>query len=135
MAQNDEPLVSHVNFPPTVLILISVTCSAAAQILLKKGMSSASSLSAIDDFNGLLHLFRILTEPWVMGGLSLYGLGAVVWLFALARVDVSFAYPFVGLGFLLVMVFGFVVFNDSLGPMRILGTLLVVSGVFLISRT
>lgn len=123
------------NIAPTILILISVTCSAAAQILLKKGMSSASSRSAVEDFDSPMHLLRILMEPWVMGGLSLYGLGAIVWLFALARVDVSFAYPFVGLGFLLVMVFGFVVFDDSLGPMRILGTLLVVSGVVLISRT
>ena len=42
----------------------------------------------------------------MVAGLALYGLGAMVWLYVLARLPLSAAYPFVGLGFILTMVLG-----------------------------
>jgi multidrug transporter EmrE-like cation transporter len=120
---------------PLVFILFSVCCSAVAQILLKQGMSQPGVQQMIQ--TGFLQLssIRILFDPWVFGGLALYGAGALVWLAALARVEVSFAYPFVGLGFILVMILGYLFFDDNIGATRITGTALVVLGIALISRS
>ena len=74
-------------------------------------------------------------NPFVVGGLALYALGAVVWLAVLAKVDVSAAYPFVGLGFILTMVMGYWFFGEPLSTNRVLGTLLIVSGVVLVARS
>lgn len=74
-------------------------------------------------------------SPQVVGGLALYALGAIVWLFVLAKVDVSFAYPFVGLGFILTMLLGWWWLNEPVDLTRVVGTLLVASGVFLVSRS
>ena len=43
----------------------------------------------------------IITSPWVLGGLTCFGLSAVVWLLVLARMNLSQAYPCVALGFVL----------------------------------
>lgn len=116
------------------LILISVAMSAVAQIALKHGMSSpvvqASLNSGIERVAPL-----IATNPFIWTGLALYGAGALLWLGVLAQIDVSQAYPFVGLGFLLTMVLGIILLGESVSAMRLIGTLLVVAGVVLVSRT
>jgi multidrug transporter EmrE-like cation transporter len=53
----------------------------------------------------------------------------VLWLSAPGRVDLSQAYPFVGLGFVLTAVLGHMLYGETFGVLRILGTLMVVGGV------
>ncbi|HYM29822.1 MAG TPA: EamA family transporter [Candidatus Cybelea sp.] len=115
------------------LILASVTCSAIAQISLKFGMSGARMQSAIATHDGWRIAISAATDPAVVGGLALYALGAVVWLAVLARVEVSQAYPFVGLGFLFTMALGMILLGDAVNALRICGTLLVVAGVYLVA--
>jgi len=79
-------------------------------------------------------LGAIVRSPYVMGGLALYGFGAIVWLFVLARLDVTTAYPFVGLGFILTMILGALFLGEVLTPSKVVGTLLVTAGVVLVAR-
>jgi drug/metabolite transporter (DMT)-like permease len=113
-----------------LLIIVSVCLSAAAQVLLKGGV--AGRLGGNADFLG--GLLQVLVTPAVVGGLALYALGAIIWLYVLARVDVSYAYPFVGLGFILTMTFGWAVYAEVISAARIVGTCLVAVGVLLIAR-
>ncbi|MFO1417925.1 MAG: hypothetical protein U1E83_04585 [Methylotetracoccus sp.] len=115
------------------LTLISVTISAVAQIVLKHGMSSPSTQSALAD-GGLAAALGIASNPFIWLGFGLYGFGAVLWLGVLAKIDVSQAYPFVGIGFLLTMAFGVLILGESFNLTRLAGTLLVVSGVILVAR-
>ncbi len=115
------------------LILVSVSLSALAQTALKAGMSGdriARSLAG--GAHGRTVLAVATTWP-VLLGLGMYGLGAVLWLFVLARIDVSQAYPFVGLGFLLTMALGALLLKERLGARRMVGTALVALGVGLVA--
>jgi len=116
-----------------ILILISVTLSTVAQVFLKFGMSLQSVQSALD--TGGTQLILASINVWVISGLLLYGLGAVLWLLVLAKADLSYAYPFVGLGFILTLIFSVVLIGETVTLTRILGTCLVVAGVVLISNT
>jgi multidrug transporter EmrE-like cation transporter len=57
----------------------------------------------------------------------------VVWLFALARIEVSMAYPFVGVGFILTMILGKFVMGDAVTATRLFGTILISVGVVFVS--
>jgi drug/metabolite transporter (DMT)-like permease len=117
---------------PLTLILVSVTLSAVAQLLFKLGVSSSAQTSELSIVGGLI---AALLSPAVLGGVALYGLGTIVWLAALARTPLSQAYPFVGLGFLITAIFGHVVLSEEFGILRIAGTILVITGIFLIARS
>lgn len=52
----------------------------------------------------------------------------------LSKVQVSFAYPFVALGFVLTAVLGRLVFNDTFSAAKVIGTLLIMSGVVVMAR-
>jgi multidrug transporter EmrE-like cation transporter len=120
-------------FSTFILIFSSVLISALAQIALKQGMSS-STVSAALGQGATSTITAIATNPHVIGGLSLYALGAVLWLFVLSRVDVSVAYPFVAFGFIVTMGLAIVLLGEPLQPLRVVGTLLVVAGAVLITR-
>lgn len=115
------------------IILVSVACSAVAQIALKSGMSTAAVQGALAAGEAWPIALAIATSPLVWAGLALYGGGAVVWLFVLARVDVSVAYTFVALGFLLTMLLGWALLGEPITARKLAGTLLVMGGIWLVA--
>src|SRR6185312_4726058 len=84
-----------------LLALVSISMSAVAQILFKFGMSGGAVRAAIADGAPLGVLRAVALNPGVIGGLALYGLGTVLWLAVLSKAELSQAYPFVGLSFVL----------------------------------
>jgi multidrug transporter EmrE-like cation transporter len=117
-----------------ILILSSVVLSALAQVLLKFGVSSASVRRSLDTGSPIERLLAFSLSPGVIAGLALYGVGALLWLNVLARTEVSQAYPFFGLGFVITAALGYLIFHDALGPARLAGTVLVIAGICLIAR-
>ncbi len=116
------------------LIIFSVGLSALAQISLKRGMSSDAVGKSFDATNFIEIIQTIFSSPYVILGLSLYGFGAVLWLFVLAKLDVTTAYPFVGLGFILTMILGAWLLGETLTVSKIIGTLLVSIGIVFVAR-
>jgi drug/metabolite transporter (DMT)-like permease len=117
-----------------VYIMISVLAGAVGQIMLKKGMSSMGPLTfAFSELGSIL--LRIGTNPFVIGGLAIYVSGTLFWLMALSRVDLSFAYPFASLSYVVMLVASWLLFRENISGMRLLGTLVIGLGVFLISRS
>jgi multidrug transporter EmrE-like cation transporter len=51
----------------------------------------------------------------------------------LARVQASFAYPFVGIGFILTLLLGAILLGETVTTIKVAGTFIVSVGVFLIA--
>lgn len=113
------------------LVLASVTVFSVAQIALKLGVSSDPGEGA----RALLGRLALLATPGVLIGLMLYGAGTMLWLVVLARLEISQAYPFVGLGFALTTLAGWWLFGDQLGVQRLGGISLIVIGIALVARS
>jgi drug/metabolite transporter (DMT)-like permease len=117
-----------------VYILISVLTGAIGQVLLKKGMASMGPLTLTPEQLGSI-LWRIGTNPFVVVGLAIYVSGTVFWLTALSRVDLSYAYPFASLSYVVMLAASWLLFHENITFLRLLGTVVVCLGVFLISRS
>jgi multidrug transporter EmrE-like cation transporter len=113
------------------LIIISVTLSAVAQIAFKLGVSSQPPAVA----NSPGSVLVVLSSPGVLVGLALYGLGTILWLTALRQVELSQAYPFVGIGFALTTIAGAGLFGDVMSAQRLSGICLIFAGIVLIARS
>jgi len=116
-----------------ILIFISVSFSVSAQILLKYGMSSTAVQMVMGSEPSKV-IFVILGNMSVLSGLFAYVVSAAIWLFVLSKIDVSKAYPFVGLGFISTMIFASIFLNKPLNSGKVAGTILVAIGVILISH-
>jgi drug/metabolite transporter (DMT)-like permease len=121
------------SLPVLVTILVSVLLSALAQIALKAGMSRPEIAQAIAEGAPATIAASIATQPFVILGLAAYGLGAVVWLFVLSRIDVSLAYPFVSLGIVVTMLLGMLVFGEVITAMRAVGAAFIIVGIVMLA--
>jgi len=102
--------------------------------MLKKGMTR------IDKFDltaaGIVgSVFNIVFDPFVFFGLIMMVVSMGAHLVVLSRVEISFAYPFLGLSFVLITAYGYLILGESVNTWRILGVLLICSGVALVARS
>lgn len=114
------------------LILASVSLNALAQILLRIGTRAALPAgegSLVAGFAGLA------LSPTILAGLACYGFSLLVWLYVLGRVEVSFAYPFLALGFVLVAVAGWQFLGEPMPPARAAGIGIILAGVLVLARS
>lgn len=116
------------------LILLTVTASACAQLALKLGMNSPAVAAAIRAGGANLFL-AVAASPLVWAGLTIYGVSIAVWLWILSKVDLSLAYPFVGVSFIVVMLFGVFLLQETVTPLRMIGTFLIAAGCILVARS
>ncbi len=117
-----------------IYILVSVFLSAFAQITLKVGMMKYK-LIAEQAETVIQKIWLIATNIYVFAGLGMYALGAVVWLAVLINIDVSKAYPFVGLGFIFTMALAYFILGEQISFIRLIGAIQVIIGVILISKS
>ena len=76
----------------------------------------------------------ILRSPLVMGGLLLYALGAISWIAVLRRMDLSYAYPFLALNFVLIALVGQFVLGEPVPWIRWVGIAAICAGILLIAN-
>ena len=117
------------------LILLSVTATSVAQILLKIGMTSTATQQTITRGLSIGRSFSVLFSPWVFGGLLIYAGAALLWLAVLARSQISFAYPFVALGFVFTTIAGHFLFGENLNVTRIVSVSVICIGVALLANS
>lgn len=116
------------------LILFTVLTNAAAQIMLKKGMMSIGGVP-LEASSAFATALRIVFTPWVFLGLCTFVVSMASHLIVLSRVELSFAYPFLSLAYVVVAVYAYFVFKEDVNSFRIAGIALICMGTILISRS
>ncbi|MGD9650301.1 MAG: EamA family transporter [Dongiaceae bacterium] len=116
------------------LILFGVLLNAFAQLALKAGVNRIGHFDF--SLNNIWPIgLAMAGNIYILGGLFLYGVSVIVWLMALSRVDVSFAYPMLSVGYIINAVAAYYLFDENLSVTRLAGIGVIIVGVYLISRT
>ncbi|MGH8321062.1 MAG: EamA family transporter [Gammaproteobacteria bacterium] len=116
-----------------LLVITGVLLNAAAQLLLKAGVSRVGVIHL--QLNTILSAgWKLAFEPHILGGLACYVISVVVWILALSRVQVSIAYPMLSLGYVVVAVAAWLIFGETLGATRMAGIAVIIVGVYLLAR-
>ena len=115
-----------------LMILGSVLLNAAAQLLIRKGMLE---VGAVGVNNIMQNLGSMITNLWLWGAMLSYAISILMWMSVLSKVEVSYAYPFLSVGYIMAAIAGYALFNEHLSMTRIAGILVICIGVILISRS
>ncbi|MFN3429583.1 MAG: EamA family transporter [Candidatus Sericytochromatia bacterium] len=118
-----------------LLILASLTFAAIGQYFLKIGANELGALGGSDAGRAFDVAWKAATNPWLVTGLTCYGLGAVTWIIVLTRVQLSWAYPMLALNQVLILLIGWGILKEPVNPLRWGGVLLIITGVVLVSRS
>src|SRR6266404_1657498 len=96
------------------LILATVLLNATSQILMTIGAA---------------------TNIFIICGLVTMVISMVTHLMSLSRFDVSFAFPFLSIAYVLVLLYGYLAMGENVTALRVAGVALVVAGTVLIARS
>ena len=114
-------------------ILFTVTTNAAAQLMLKHGMSNFAGLSM--GGNLPMKILQVIFSPWVFAGLTMFVISTLSHLYVLSKVELSFAYPFLSLAYVMVTLFAFFAFHEDVNAYRIAGLACICVGTVLIAQS
>jgi drug/metabolite transporter (DMT)-like permease len=115
------------------MIWISVTLSALAQVFLKQGLNGlkrrTSSGGIVDLASG------VVQQGWIwLWGVS-FVLATALWLLGLQKLQLSYAYPLLSIGYILVNFLSAVVFHERVDGMRWAAVGIISAGVVLIASS
>lgn len=113
-----------------IFILISIFFNILGQSVLKMGVNKLGALSL--SMSGLIKAF---TSFLVLGGLALYVISSVFWILALSHKDLSYAYPMLSIGYVIILLVSWFVLGEHISLLRIVGVILVSFGIFLIVKS
>ncbi len=116
------------------LILTGVLLNALAQLLLKAGARTIAGLPLSLDSAWTI-AERLAVNPPILCGLICYAVSVVVWILALARVEVSVAYPMLSIGYVVNALAAWLLFAEALTPARMAGIGVIIAGVWLVARS
>jgi len=107
------------------LLLIAIVFAVVAQLLWKLGMSRRPNFRLKD-------LAALTGEFPVLGGFICFGISILLYLQALATLNLSVAYPTVSLGYVLVIVMSKVCFKEPISPTRWISVFIICAGEALV---
>ena len=119
-------------------ILFTVFTNAAAQVMLKQGMTTMGPLGTdgpMTAWSLVLLVLKVVFHPWVFFGLVTFVVSMASHLFVLSKVELSFAYPFLSLAYVAVAVASWWLFSEDLNAWRIAGIALICAGTVLIAQS
>lgn len=125
--------MSPLSLSSLALIGLSIGTGVAGQTVIKLGLNRRGQDVASPGLVGLVKM--ILKSPLVILGLLFYGIGALSWIAALARLDLSVAYPFLALNFVLIALSSRIFLGERIPPLRWLGIGVICAGILLVASS
>jgi multidrug transporter EmrE-like cation transporter len=114
-------------------LICGVVLNAGAQLGLKAATRTTGHIDG--SIAGVLAAGRLLVfnVPFWLA-LVAYGTSLVVWIIGLSRVPVSQAYPVLSVGYVIAALAAWTLLGETMNLSRWLGIVVIMSGVWLISR-
>ena len=77
----------------------------------------------------LFYVFKLLVNPWIFSSFAAAFFASLLWLGALRQMDLSVAYPFMSLSFVLVLFASAIFLGEALTFSKMLGVLIIMIGL------
>ena len=116
-----------------VFILMTIFFTVYSQLIMRWQVGNAGNLPT-DTPGKISFILALLLNPWVITGVASTFFAGVSWMLAMTRFEISYAFPFVSLNYILVLLAGFLIFGESFSLVKLGGTFLVILGLLVIAK-
>lgn len=116
-------------------VLFSSVFAVFGQLFLKMGMNKVGNISLDGPLAVIAKLLASFKITEVIIGIILYAAGALLWMIALSKVDLSYAYPFVVLAYTGVIFGSWLFLKESIPPLRMLGIAVILVGTIFVAAS
>jgi multidrug transporter EmrE-like cation transporter len=114
-------------------ILGTILFTVYGQIITKWQVGLAGPMPA-DIGEKINFLTRLVLNPWIISSLTAAFLAFICWVGAMTKFELSYAYPFTSMSFVLVLIFSVMLFRETVTLPKIFGLAFIIMGTILASR-
>lgn len=117
-----------------IYIALCIIFTVYGQLILKWRINEVSSFPD-PLFQKMFFLVKlILTDFFIFSGFVSAFVASIFWMAAMSKFAISYAYPFMSLAFVVVMILSAFFLGENLNATKIVGTTLIVAGLIILSR-
>ena len=116
-----------------VYILLTILLTVYGQIAIKWQVLKAGSLPEATA-DKIAFLLQLLLNPWIVSAFAAALLASIFWMAAMTKLQLSHAYPFMSLAFVLILIASGLFFHEAITPLKIAGIVLIVLGIIVGSQ-
>jgi multidrug transporter EmrE-like cation transporter len=114
-------------------IALTIFLTVFGQIAIKMQVAKAGALPEAGG-DKLLFLIRLLLNPWIIAAFAAAFLASVAWMGAMTKFELSHAYPFMALNFVIVLALSAWLFNEPMSVTRMAGVALICIGTIVAAQ-
>ncbi|MDV6188735.1 hypothetical protein RYH75_05570 [Stenotrophomonas geniculata] len=120
-------------FFPWFMVAATIVLTSYGQLVIKWQASSYQATTA-GWLGKLPPVIQLLLQPWVISAFVAAFAASLCWMLAVSRLELSRAYPFMALNFLIVCVAAIPLFGEAFTLSKAIGLATVVAGLIIISQ-
>jgi multidrug transporter EmrE-like cation transporter len=124
---------TRVNLVGFLYIALTILFTVFGQMVIKWQVSGAGEFPP-EFGDKVMFIFRLLLNPWVIASFAAAFVASLTWMAAMTQFELSFAYPFMSLAFVVVMILSIMFLGEQLTWTKIAGTLIIIFGLIIITR-
>ncbi len=117
-----------------IAAILSILLGSGGQYFLKLGVNKISG-KLFSPFILKFFIFELLKNTNLLIGLFSYVISMVLWLYVLSQFELSKAYPLASLGYVVTMFLGISLLGEPFNLFKVIGLILIVSGVIFINQS
>lgn len=113
-----------------IYIFLTIFFTVYGQLVIKWRMPMKGQLPE-GIWNKIVFILHAYTDLWIVSGFAAAFLASMAWAAAMTKFELSFAYPFMSLSFVLVFVLSLFVFGETFTWAKFIGLSFIVLGVII----
>ncbi len=115
-------------------ILGTIAFTVYGQLILKWRVAQYGQIPE-DHTEKLYYLAKLCLDPFLLSGFASAFVASLFWIAAMTKFDVSYAYPFMSLAFVLVLILSGLFFKEPITLWKIIGMAFIVAGIIITSQS
>ena len=114
-------------------IIATIFFTVYSQIIIKWQVNTYLSTLPNFDYN-LKSLVLIFLSPWIISAIFSTFFAGVAWMLAMTKFDITYAFPFMSLNYVLILFFGYFLFGEIFSYYKLIGSILIIAGIIVIFK-
>jgi multidrug transporter EmrE-like cation transporter len=115
-------------------IICTIIFTVLSQVIIRSQVSQAGDLP-LTLVGKVCFVIQLLLNPWVVTGIVCTLFAGISWMLTISRFEMSYAFPWMSLNYVLMLLLGILIFGESFNSAKIFGTLFIIFGTVLITRS
>lgn len=124
---------TRVNWTGFLYIALTVLFTVYGQVVIKWQVNLAGDFPP-DTMDKVWFILRLLLNVWVISSFAAAFVASLTWMAAMTQFELSFAYPFMSLAYIIVLFLSVALFAEAFTWQKLVGTLIIIGGLFVLTR-